>query len=530
MKEFNVTGICRPAKHYMADVSQKLKPAINNVERGKYFSINRPRQFGKTTMLYSIAAELEKRGGYLVFNTSFEGLGDSAFKDEESVGKAFLGQLADYATIRFPDLAPFIKQKVTEMKDLATLSLAITDIVNQSEKKIVVIIDEVDSASNNEVFVRFLAMLRKKYLEQDVRKTFHSIVLAGLYDIKSLKLKIKNHSDTESKYNSPWNIATDFKVNMHLLPHEVKPMLDDYVQERGVKMDTQALADELFYYTSGYPFLTSQLCKLIDEEILPEREAQEWTKADVFKAFQMLIRIPNVTNFDSLFKHLREFPDLYRLVYNLIIEGETYPFNIYDETVNLGVLHGIFTEGVDGKLKIHNRIYRELIAEVMVSEWRTKKAVVQESDFKNGFMAWGKYRLPNNGLDVKALVEGFQAFMKLNHSERSNDMLERDGRLVFLAYLKPIINGSGFDFKEPQVSEEKRLDVVITFFQHWYLIELKIWRGEAAHQEGLIQLADYLDRIGLDTGYLVIFDNNKTKTWGKDWTEVNGKRIYWVKV
>ena len=38
------------------------------------------------------------------------------------------------------------------------------------------------------------------------------------------------------------------------------------------------------------------------------------------------------------------------------------------------------------------------------------------------------------------------------------------------------INGIGFDFKEAQISEEKRLDVVITIQDKKHIIELKIWR------------------------------------------------------
>jgi hypothetical protein len=47
-KEFNITGNCRPAKHYMADVSGKLAQTFKLVEKGAYFIINRPRQYGKT--------------------------------------------------------------------------------------------------------------------------------------------------------------------------------------------------------------------------------------------------------------------------------------------------------------------------------------------------------------------------------------------------------------------------------------------------------------------------------------------------
>lgn len=67
-KEFNITGICRPAKHYMADVSKKLAQTFKLVEKGAYFIINRPRQYGKTTTLYTLTEMLEKSEKFIVFN------------------------------------------------------------------------------------------------------------------------------------------------------------------------------------------------------------------------------------------------------------------------------------------------------------------------------------------------------------------------------------------------------------------------------------------------------------------------------
>ena len=75
---------------------------------------------------------------------------------------------------------------------------------------------------------------------------------------------------------------------------------------------------------------------------------------------------------------------------------------------------------------------------------------------------------------------------------------------------------------------KKGLDVIITYLQHKYLAELKIWRGKTAHEEGLLQLCDYLDRLSLTEGYLLIFDHSKRKIWKKEWTEVQGKKIYMV--
>ncbi|MEM6697522.1 MAG: GxxExxY protein [Bacteroidota bacterium] len=74
------------------------------------------------------------------------------------------------------------------------------------------------------------------------------------------------------------------------------------------------------------------------------------------------------------------------------------------------------------------------------------------------------------------------------------------------------INGNGYTFKEPQVSEEKRLDIIVTYFQHQYVMELKRWDSEKAHQRGIQQLADYLNRRNLQKGCLLIFEYRTKKT------------------
>lgn len=64
-------------------------------------------------------------------------------------------------------------------------------------------IDEVDKSSNNQVFLSFLGLLREKYLDQmkGRDKTFKTVILAGVYDIKNLKLKL--HPDAEPQVQQP---------------------------------------------------------------------------------------------------------------------------------------------------------------------------------------------------------------------------------------------------------------------------------------------------------------------------------------
>lgn len=68
-KIFNTTGLCVPDKHYMADISGKLRAVREMVDRGDYFSINCGRQYGKTTLLYALASLLNR--DYIVLSLDF---------------------------------------------------------------------------------------------------------------------------------------------------------------------------------------------------------------------------------------------------------------------------------------------------------------------------------------------------------------------------------------------------------------------------------------------------------------------------
>jgi len=120
--------------------------------------------------------------------------------------------------------------------------------------------------------------------------------------------------------------------------------------------------------------------------------------------------------------------------------------------------------------------------------------------------------------------------MKENYSSVDKKFIEREGRLIFLAFITPIINGTGFALKEVQISEEKRLDIVVTYNNFKYIIELKIWRGPSYHEKGILQLNSYLDVNEMNFGYLVIFNFNEAKEYKEEIIKINGKNILSVYV
>ena len=76
------------------------------------------------------------------------------------------------------------------------------------------------------------------------------------------------------------------------------------------------------------------------------------------------------------------------------------------------------------------------------------------------------------------------------------------------------------------------MDIVVDFGSEQFIIELKLWKGEAGHEKAYEQLAGYLDAKGLKTGYLLTFDFRKgaNKQPYAKWAELRGMRIFDVVV
>ena len=179
--------------------------------------------------------------------------------------------------------------------------------------RVVLMIDEVDQAGNYPEFIKFLGLLRDMYLNRDIAPTFQSVILAGVYDVKNLKLKLRQ--DEEHQYNSPWNIAVPFNENMSLPADGIAGMLADYKTEHNIEFDNVAIGQMIYDYTSGYPFLVSRLCQIIDQE------GFSWDREGVLKSVNSILKEEN-TLFDDLVKKLQQFPDLKKLMKQILYCGE----------------------------------------------------------------------------------------------------------------------------------------------------------------------------------------------------------------
>ena len=513
MKTFNTTGACIPSIHYMVDIDDKLKKIKKMVDDGSYFVINRARQYGKTTTLSRLETYLG--GEYVVISLDFQMISNGDFRDEEtfvsSFTEMFLDTVRKTAAVERNLSANILNELESAGKiiGLRKLFVLLSKLCETAKKPVVLMIDEVDSSANNQVFLDFLAQLRAYYMVRTTRAAFQSVILAGVYDIKNLKLKLRPEAD--HKYNSPWNIAETFDVDMSFSADAIEGMLKEYELDHHLGMDTAVVSECIYEYTSGYPYLVSSICKIIDSTISFEerfqKNGQAWSKGGVAEAVKIILKANNIPLFETMIKQLERYPMLRTLISEILYQGKQIPFSPDVEAVNMGIMFGFLREK-NGMVSVANRIFEMRLLNMFISE----EALGSES-YQAGLEAKNQF-IKNGKLDMDLVLEKFVVHYTDIYTQNDEKFIEKQGRKIFLLYLKPIINGTGNYYIEAENRDSERTDVVVVYLGQQFVIELKIWRGEKYNEKGEAQLSEYLDKFHLKKGYMLTFSFNRQKQVG----------------
>lgn len=115
---------------------------------------------------------------------------------------------------------------------------------------------------------------------------------------------------------------------------------------------------------------------------------------------------------------------------------------------------------------------------------------------------------------MRRILEKFVETFDSLYGDRTESFLEDAGRRYFMLFLKPIINGVGNCYVEAQTRNRERMDLVVDYRGEQYVIEMKVWRGDAYHRRGEAQFAEYLDYFHLSQGYMLSFNFNRNKEIG----------------
>ncbi|MGB3420301.1 MAG: ATP-binding protein [Dolichospermum sp.] len=485
---FNIAGPCKDDIHYMLSPTIRLPDLEELIQQRSYFVLHAPRQTGKTTAMLALAKQLTDTGNYAAVMVSVE-VGSAFNHDPSAAELAILGIWRNTIEDSLPtELQPQTwvynvpGQRIAE--NLRAWSRAIN-------RPIVLFIDEIDSLQD-ETLISVLRQLRDGFPKRP--ENFPSSVgLIGLRDVRDYK--VASGGSERLNTSSPFNIKVASITMRNFNIEEVGELYQQHTAATGQIFTPEAI-EAAYDLTQGQPWLVNALAKEVVEKMVKDKSITI-TKEHIFKAKEILISRQD-THLDSLAEKLRE-----KRVKNIIepiLAGQTLPDTLADDRQYLIDL-GLLRRDPMGGLVISNPIYREVIPRVLVQGTQDSLPLISPS-----------WLTPKGELNPDALLIAFLKFWR-QHGEpllSSAAYHEIAPHIVLMAFLHRVVNGGGILEREYAIGSD-RMDLCLRYKDVTLGIELKVWREKKRdpQTDGIEQLESYLGRLGLDFGWLFVFDRRK---------------------
>jgi type II secretory pathway predicted ATPase ExeA len=487
-KWFNTAGPCQPDIHYMLPPLGRFPEMRRIVEQRGYFVIHAPRQTGKTTAMLALAQELTAGGDYAAIMVSAE-VGQPFSHSPSKAERAILDAWRGAALF---DLPPELQPPPwPEAEEGRQIGAALQAWASACPRPLVLFIDEID-ALKDEALLTVLRQLRDGYPRRP-RHFPHSLALIGVRDVRDYK--VASGGSTRLQTASPFNIKVKSLTLRNFNPSEVAQLYQQHMAETGQVFTPEAI-HRAFVLTQGQPWLVNALAKEIVEELVRD-VTQPITIEHIESAKEILIQRQD-THLDSLASILQE--DRVRVVIEPMLAGQELE-EVPNDDIQFLLDLGLCRMSPQGGLMAANPIYQEVLPRVLSQTPQASLPQIAPS-----------WLTPEGTLDADKLLQAFLAFWK-QHGEpllKSTPYHEIAPHLVMMAFLHRVVNGGGTLEREYAIGSD-RMDLCLRYGGTIMGIELKVWRDGRPDpiKAGLEQLDGYLAGLGLEQGWLVIFDQRQ---------------------
>jgi hypothetical protein len=211
--------------------------------------------------------------------------------------------------------------------------------------------------------------------------------------------------------------------------------------------------------------------------------------------------------------------ELKEFMYSISVNGAKYTYSLTNPPLRIADMFSYIND-VDGQTMMHNAIFEEIFHQYFTIEYEI-------SNYSKLSVTKSEYIL-NGKLNMEYVIRRFKETIEEEYRDEDAAFLERRGRLLFLYFLNPIINGTGYYYVEPQTRDNKRMDIVVNYDNEEFLIELKLWYGKEYERKGEEQVSEYANTRGLKKAYLITFSFLKDRVVQErpEWKTVNGVDVY----
>jgi len=512
-RTFCIAGPIVPEKHYFLPHRLDWDQLNSFIENQFYFVLHAPRQSGKTTAIREYVHYLNHvNQKYTTLYLSTE----PAHSVKNDVQKAMFWLLVQLKT-------EITKQLDNQLEIIDHLEHILSEPVIREDsffnflhywaefnpKSIVLFLDEIDGLVADPL-IALLKQLRTGY--SDRPKHFpQSVCLIGVRDLRDYKIKSKEHLEHGVLY-SPFNIKAESIRLPDFSEEEVKTLYLQHTQETGQIFTADAIS-YAYYLTHGQPWLVNALAyqacfrDVLDRSVRIDRDIIDIAKDKLIARRD--------THIDALFDRLND--GRVRGVLDAIISGKTEISSFNPDDLQYVRDLGLLKEN---SLEIANPIYQEIIPRTLVD---TVQQMIPNT--------MANYLDNANTLNMHKLLIGFTQFFRENAEVWGPKFQYQESmpHLLLMAFLQRVINGGGTVHREYALGR-KRVDLLVTWKNKKYVIEIKIKRDSNTLDKGLIQTAEYMDIAGTEDGHLVIFDRDPNKTWEEKIStrieKIDNKKIY----
>ncbi|MBK5941732.1 AAA-like domain-containing protein [Halochromatium roseum] len=494
MRFFNTEGPVRPDDHYCLPPLRRwdLAEVLGLIEQKKYFLLHAPRQTGKTSCLLALMTHLNREGRYRAVYANLE-TAQTAREDVARGMRAVCGAIASAAELYLGD------ERLFDWVDTVWPRYGADGVLNgllkrwseENPQPLVLLLDEVD-ALVGDTLISLLRQLRAGYTQRPV--AFPStVVLCGVRDLRDYRI----HARSEA---SPITGGSAFNIKAKSLrlgdfnAEDVTTLLGEHTAETDQVFTPEALA-RVWHLTLGQPWLVNALAYEACFEMAEGRERTRPIDVALIEEAKERLILRRVTHLDQLADKLLE-PRVRRIIEPMLAgtAPKVVPESDRDYLLDLGLLRR--AEG--GGLVVANPIYREVLPRALASGPQDFLPQISPT-----------WLNPDGSLNPEQLLAAFLAFWR-QHGEPllgSAPYHEIAPHLVLMAFLQRVVNGNGTVEREYAIGRG-RMDLCVRYADATLGIEIKVWREGTPDPlgDGMVQLDGYLAGLGLDTGWLVIFD------------------------
>jgi len=469
MKEFNTSGPNIFEQHYTIERTELIDEGLKLVEKERYFTIWAPRQTGKSTYFRQLAKKLNEKNYNTVY-FSVEGFNDFSVSDTFDT---FCRELNEQQNIDW---------KIETFKNFEY------QITNCKDKKIVIIIDEIESLNPN-IFGQFLHTIRNLYHTRQ-NHCLKSMIFVGVSNIVGVV------NDNASPFNITDNLNipyfTDTEVLELLKQHETATQ---QIFEEKVKQKISQI-------TANQPGLVNGFAKKLVEDYA---EKNIITYHDYLKVEDWYLRIAIDKNFSNILNKAKEERNL---VERLLYTEDKIPFKIDRESIKLLYTNGLIKDDGEGFVTFWVPFYKKRLYDAFYPYTNGEQSQIRRTIFASDYFT------ENGELIFDKLIQtykdyikrrGFNVYREKDKKGKYYSLKEAALIYSFETYITATVQElNGKIYREANTGLGKS-DMIINIANNEFLIETKIYYSPAKFDEGKKQLAYYCKSLGIKKGVYLVF-------------------------